>query len=151
MYFPAFESPFLKMTTVYYADESVRLMKALRSDPAEFMKRCLERVKQEVDRAKEMFIEESWEKVRTACEMALFEPSHSWVARDGMFCQSVTSVILTPVLLALPKLMDNEDLEKLGEVYTTFTRVKCAGEVLLSFKHYIHVSQAVACLLVLRH
>ena len=67
-------------------DESARLMKALFSDPAEFMKRCLERVKQEVDRAKEMFIEDSWEKVRVACEMALFEQSHSWVARDGASC-----------------------------------------------------------------
>jgi len=86
MYFPAFESPFLKMTTAYYMDESARLMKALFSDPAEFMKRCLERVKQEVDRAKEMFIEDSWEKVRVACEMALFEQSHSWVARDGASC-----------------------------------------------------------------
>ena len=86
MYFPALESPFLKITTAYYADESARLMKALFSDPAEFMKRCLERVKQEVDRAKGMFIEDSWEKVRAACEMALFEQSHSWVARDGAFC-----------------------------------------------------------------
>ena len=86
MYFPAFESPFLKMTTIYYTDESARLMKALFSDPAEFMKRCLERVKQELDRAKGMFIEDSWEKVRAACEMALFEQSHSWVARDGASC-----------------------------------------------------------------
>ena len=84
MYFPAFESPFLKMTTTYYEDESMRLMKALRSDPAEFMTRSLERVKQEVDRAKEMFIEDSWEKVKAACEMALFDQSHSWVAREGM-------------------------------------------------------------------
>ena len=59
-------------------------MKALKSDPAEFMKRCLERVKQEVERAKEMFIEDSWKKVRAVCEMALFEPSHSWVAIDGV-------------------------------------------------------------------
>ena len=86
MYFPAFESPFLKMTTAYYADESVRLTKALKSDPAEFMKRCLERVKQEVDRAKAMFIQDSWERARAACEIALFEQSHSWVARDGTFC-----------------------------------------------------------------
>ena len=86
VYFPAFESPFLKMTIAYYTDESARLMKALFSDPAEFMKRCLERVKQEVDRAKGMFIEDSWAKVRVACEMALFEQSHSWVARDGMSC-----------------------------------------------------------------
>lgn len=85
VYFPVFESPFLKMATAYYTDESVRLMKALKSDPAEFMKRCLERVKQEVDRAKGMFIEDSWGKVRNACEMALFEQSHSWVARDGAF------------------------------------------------------------------
>lgn len=83
MYFPAFESPFLKMTTAYYTDESARLTKALFSDPAEFMKRCFERVKQEVDRAKGMFIGDSWEKVRAACETALFEQSHSWVARDG--------------------------------------------------------------------
>jgi hypothetical protein len=82
-YFPAFESPFLKMTTAYYTDESERLMKALKSDPAEFMRRCLERVKQEVDRAKEMLIEDSWEKIRTACETSLFGPSHSWVAIDG--------------------------------------------------------------------
>jgi len=85
MYFPAFESPFLKMTAAYYTDESVRLMKALKSDPAEFMKRCFDRVKQEVDRAKDMFIEDSWEKVRATCEAALFDQSHSWVAKDGTF------------------------------------------------------------------
>jgi len=85
MYFPAFESPFLKMTAAYYTDESARLMKALKSDPAEFMKRCFERVKQEVDRAKDMFIEDSWEKVRATCEAALFDQSHSWVAIDGAF------------------------------------------------------------------
>ena len=44
--------------------------------------------------------------------------------------------------------MDNEDLEKLGEVYTTFTRAKCADEVLRSFKHYVQVSQEVASLLI---
>ena len=93
-YFPSFEDPFLKMTTNYYTDESARLMKALKSDPAEFMKRCLDRVKQEVDRAKEMFIEDSWKKVRAACEMALFESSHSWVAIDGTFCQSILSIHL---------------------------------------------------------
>jgi hypothetical protein len=151
VYFPAFESPFLKMTTAYYTDESVRLMKALRSDPAEFMKRCLERVKQEVDRAKNMFIEDSWEKVRIACEMALFEQNHSWVAKDGAFYQSIACILLTPTFLALPKLMDDEDLEKLGEVYTTFTRVKCADEVVRSFKHYIHVSQAATSLLIFRY
>jgi len=143
MYFPAFESPFLKMTTAYYTDESARLMKALKSDPAEFMKRCLERVKQEIDRAKEMYIEDSWEKVRAACEIALFEQSHSWVAREGARFL-LSHILLTSGFPALPKLMDNEDLEKLGEVYTTFTRVKCADEVLRSFKHYVHVSQAVA-------
>lgn len=144
MYFPAFESPFLKMTTTYYADESARLMKALKSDPVEFMKRCLERVGQEVGRAKEMFIEDSWEKVRTGCELALFEPSHSWVAIDGMYFQSVVRVFLMPPPTALPKLMDNEDLEKLGEMYRTFSRVKCADEVLRSFKHYVQVSNATA-------
>jgi len=140
MYFPAFERPFLKMTTAYYTDESPRLMKALKSDPAEFMKRCLERVKQEVDRAKGMFVEDSWEKVRTACETALFEQSHSWVARDGAFCQGIALIFLTSALLALPKFMDSENLEKMGEMYTTFTRVKCADEVLRSFKHYVQVS-----------
>ena len=89
MYFPAFESPFLKMTATYYTDESARLMKALKSDPAEFMKRCFERVKQEVDRAKDMFIEDSWEKVRATCEAALFDQSHSWVARDGTPAQAL--------------------------------------------------------------
>ena len=73
------------MTAAYYTDESVRLMKALKSDPAEFMKRCFDRVKQEVDRAKDMFIEDSWEKVRATCEAALFDQSHSWVAKDGTF------------------------------------------------------------------
>ena len=140
MYFPAFESPLLKMTAVYYTDESARLMKALKSDPAEFMKRCFERVKQEVDRAKDMFIEDSWEKVRTTCEAALFDQSHSWVAKDGTFTRaSLTSFSPHPTP-ALPEFMDNEDLEKLGEVYTTFTRAKCADEVLRSFKHYVHVS-----------
>ena len=141
IYFPAFESPFLNMTTAYYTDESPRLMKALKSDPAEFMKRCVERVKQEVDRAKEMVIEDSWEKIRAVCEMALFEQSHSWVARDGAFCLDIGHILLTLVLLALPKLMDDEDLKKLGEMYTTFTRVMCADEVLRSFKHYVHVSR----------
>jgi hypothetical protein len=89
MYFPAFESPFLKMTASYYADESARLMKALKSDPVGFMKLCLERVKQEVDRAKEMFVEDSWERVKAACEIALFESSHSWVAIDGDYCQII--------------------------------------------------------------
>ena len=84
-YFSTFEDPFLKMTTNYYTDESARFTKALKSDPSEFMRRCLERVRQEVDRAKEMFVEDSWEKVRAACEMALFEPSHSWVTIDGDF------------------------------------------------------------------
>ena len=144
MYFPAFESPFLDMTSAYYMDESARLMKALKSDPAKFMKRCFERVKQEVDRAKEMFIEDSWEKVRGACEMALFDQSHSWVARDGTFYQSIALVLLTPAPLALPRFMDDEDLERLGEVYTTFTRVRCADEVLGSFKHYVQVGQTVA-------
>ena len=83
MYFLAFESPFLEMTTAYYTDESARLMKAMKSKPAEFMKRCFERVKQELDRAREVFVEDSWEKVRDACEAALFGQSHSWVARDG--------------------------------------------------------------------
>lgn len=126
-------------------------MKALRSDPAVFMKRCLERVKQEVDRAKEMLIEDSWEKVRATCEMALFSESHSWVASDGTLYQSITSILLIPTLLALPKLMDNEDLEKLGEVYTTFTRVKCVDEVLRSFKHYVLVSKVVARFLNFRY
>ena len=151
MYFSAFESPLLKTTTTYYADESERLTKALRSDPAEFMKRCLERAKQEVDRAKEMFIEDSWEKLRAACEMALFDQNHSWVARDGTSCHSISCILFTPAPLALPKLMDNEDLEKLGEVYTIFTRVKCADEVLQSFKHYVHVSKAVVKLLDFRY
>ena len=53
-----------------------------------------------------------------------------------------TPLISTP--LALPKLMDNEDLQKLGEVYTTFTRVNCADEVLRSFKNYVQVSKAVS-------
>jgi len=151
MYFPALESPFLKMTTAYYTDESARLMKALKSDPAEFMKRCLERVKQEVDRAKEMLVEDSWEKVRGTCELALFEQSHSWVARDGAPCQSTACIPLTPALLALPKFIDDEDLEKLGDVYTTLTRVKCVDEVLRSFKHYVHVRHAVPSLLILSY
>ena len=141
-YFSTFEDPFLKMTTTYYADESARLTKALRSDPAEFMKRCLERVRQEVDRAKDMVIEDSWEKVRAACEIALFEQSHSWVAIDGGFHQVVAHIHLIQLSLALPKLMDDENLEKLGEVYSAFTRVGCADEVLRSFKRYVHVSHA---------
>jgi len=139
MYFPAFESPFLKMTAAYYADESARLMKALRSDPAEFMRRCFERVKQEVGRTKDMFIEDSWEKVRATCEAALFDQSHSWVAKDGTF-SGASHTPFSPLPPALPEFMDNEDLEKLGEVYTTFTRAKCADEVLRSFKHYVQVS-----------
>ena len=149
-YFPVFEDPFLKMTTIYYKDESARLMKALKSDPAEFMKRCLERVRQEVDRAEEMFIEDSWNKVRTVCEMALFEPSHSWVAIDGAPRQSIARVDLIQLPLALPKFMDDEDLENLGEVYTTFTRVGCADEVLRSFKNYVHVSYVSASRFILR-
>lgn len=82
------------MTATYYADESARLMKALKSDPAEFMRRCLERVHQEVSRAKEMLVEDSWEKVRTVCEMALFEQSHSWVAVDGASHQTVIYIYL---------------------------------------------------------
>ena len=35
-----------------------------------------------------------------------------------------------PIPPALPEFMDNEDLEKLGEVYTTFTQAKCTDEVL---------------------
>lgn len=102
MYFPAFESPFLKMTTSYYTDESARLMKALKSDPVEFMKLCMERVKQEVDRAKTMLVEDSWEKVRAACETALFEPSHSWVAIDGELLQCIICIIrlIPPLSLA---------------------------------------------------
>ena len=144
MYFPAFESPFLKMTMTYYTDESARLMKALKSDPAEFMRRCLERVKHEVNRAKEMFIEDSWEKIRAVCETALFEPSHSWVAIDGAFHPNVTRTRLMTHPLALPKFMDDKDMEKLGEMYITFTRAKCADEVLRSFKHYVYVSCAAA-------
>lgn len=117
-------------------------MKALKSDPAEFMRRCLERVKQEVDRAKEMCIEDSWEKLRAVCEIALFEPSHSWVAIDGALSHITTYIHLTQLSLALPKFMDNQDLEKLGEVYTTFTRVNCQDELLRSFKHYVNVSHA---------
>lgn len=100
MYFPTFESPFLKITAAYYTDESVRVTKALKSDPAEFMKRCLERVKQEVDRANEMFIQDSWEKVRAVCETALFEQSHSWVARDGAFRHLTPHL---PLTLASPQ------------------------------------------------
>lgn len=150
-YFLAFEDPFLKMTISYFTDESARLMKALKSDPAEFMKRGLERVKQEVDRAKEMFVEESWKKVRAACEIALFEPSHSWVAIDGASCQTITCIHLLQLPLALPKFMDDEDLEKLGELYTAFTRVNCTDEILRSFKHYVHVSQESASGFTLRY
>ena len=52
---------------------------------------------------------------------------------------------------ALPKLMDDQDLEKLGEVYTTFARVKCADEVLQSFKHYVHVSHETVRYLIPRY
>lgn len=151
VYSSAFESPFLKITTAYYVDESTRLMKALKSNPAEFMKRCLERIKQELDRVKGMFIEDSWESVRAACETALFERSHSWVARDGTSCKGVACPFLTPVLPALPKFMDDEDLGNLGEVYTTFTRAKCADEVFRSFKHYVNVSHAILSLQICRY
>jgi hypothetical protein len=68
-----------------------------------------------------------------------------------IIARSSASICLIPLPLALPKLMDDEDLEKLGEMYTAFTRVKCADEILRSFKHYVHVSHEVVSRLIIRH
>lgn len=91
-YSAAFESFYVDTTKAYYKEESTRMAKEMKSDPAGFTIHCISRVKEEVQRADEMLSEATCSLVRATVESALVENRVAWVASQGMPISSCNPV-----------------------------------------------------------
>jgi cullin 4 len=85
-----FEDPYLRHTKSYYDDESLLLVQKS-EDGSVFQLAMSQRVQEEVQRAKDVLPEASWELVRSAVMEAWLGDRLEWLAKAGTHALSVWS------------------------------------------------------------
>lgn len=95
----SFESFYIDATKAFYEDESSRMAKEMKLDPAGFTIHCIARVQEEVERAEEMLPEATLSLVRATVENSLIEHRVTWIASQGMQISHHLSLFTTDVHL----------------------------------------------------
>jgi len=78
-----FERYYVSLTYDYYSSESERLSKEQQKDPRSFFEHVQVRIKQEIERNKEVLPEGSWGPLRETTERALWNNRLDWLANES--------------------------------------------------------------------
>ncbi|KAL1739687.1 Cullin repeat-like-containing domain protein, partial [Schizophyllum fasciatum] len=116
--YPDYEEDYCDLTREYYTAESERLVKEV--DARAFLEHVLRRIDVEIDRAKAVLSVGSWSAVRQTTEEAICKGRLQWLASN-----------------TLGSLVDNDEREKLKDVYELFSRVQGLSKLNDVWKTYV--------------
>ncbi|KAJ3547369.1 hypothetical protein NMY22_g1674 [Coprinellus aureogranulatus] len=116
--FASFETYYIDCTQEYYREEA--RVNAQENDAMGFFRDVQARIQEEVERAKAVLPVGSWAAVQTVTETALLDTRVEWLS------QSI-----------LPALMDANNTQVIGEMYTLFGRVDGLKPLQKAFRDYV--------------